>query len=864
MSRLKWAQLVLVVHTYAMAFAAHVYAADPQHIDILAGDLTTALESLARQSDIELVYRIEQLKGLRTRGVSGTLTSTQALTKLLEGTSLVIRTDASGAILISPGASSSGVPPSGGASPVSNTSSTSDANRLQQHLVLAKASDDSTNAASGREPAAIANADTGAGAHLEEIVVTAEKYETDVQKTAVSIAVLSGDEVARRGEQQLDQVLAMVGAVKVLQGQDGPTFYIRGVGTGVPSSIGDPEINLNVDGVYQSEPQFSRAGLYDVNRIEVLRGPQGTIYGRNAVAGVVNIVTNDPTFKYEASGSIGGGNYSLIQTQGALNVPLSETVAMRVAVGTENHDGYLSNGADDANVQSGRVKLLWRATDNLRVLLAADITHQGGEGEGEIQVSAPPGPPAGTAGHPPLVTTPAYPNGTYALGDVFNSANPWTSPDPGTATRRADFWSVRAQIDWDMDFGALTVIPAYRRYTYQCLNCWRSETDQNNFASERQATVEARLASKPNAPVTWLAGVYYLDANNPSFGDQLGIGADSFANAAGNQVNEFGQTAFASKSYAAFGQVTYPLTPWFRLTGGARYTDDKKSETGFISSEVDGVTTVTTGDFGTSKSWNSWTYTAGVEADAAANSMVYAKVSTGYKAGGFYQGAAPDSYNPEHLKSYEIGSKNRFLGNRLEINVDAFYYNYHDYQVNYLGFINPTSAGIFGVLTQNAQGATIYGADIETRYLVTSSDQFDLSIYPLHARFGSMVIPGFFGGDYSRNVLPFAPRLSGNLGFQHSWGLPPGGGLTARIETHLETDTWVTFQESPGTREPGHSVSNAYLTYNAAGDRWSAAAYVRNLENRAVLANGQGGPVGLIAADIAPPRTYGVQLTGRF
>jgi iron complex outermembrane receptor protein len=462
------------------------------------------------------------------------------------------------------------------------------------------------------------------------------------------------------------------------------------------------------------------------------------------------------------------------------------------------------------------------------------------------------------------VTTPAYPSGTYALGDVFNSANPWTSPDPGTAVRRADFWSVRAQIDWETDFGALTVIPAYRRYTYQCLNCWRSETDQNNFASERQATVEARLASKPNAPVTWLAGIYYLDANNPSFGDQLGIGADSFANAAGNQVNEFGQTAFASKSYAAFGQVTYPLTPWFRLTGGARYTDDKKSETGFISSEVDGVTTVTTGDFSTSKSWNSWTYTAGVEADAAANSMVYAKVSTGYKAGGFYQGAAPDSYNPEHLKSYEIGSKNRFLGNRLEINVDAFYYDYRDYQVNYLGFINPTSAGIFGVLTQNAQGATIYGADIETRYLVTSSDQFDLSIYPLHARFGSVVIPGFFGGDYSRNVLPFAPRLSGNLGFQHSWGLEPGGGLTARIETHLETDTWVTFQESPGTREPGHSVSNAYLTYNAAGDRWSVAAYVRNLENRAVLANGQGGPVGLVAADIAPPRTYGVQLTGRF
>jgi outer membrane receptor protein involved in Fe transport len=227
--------------------------------------------------------------------------------------------------------------------------------------------------------------------------------------------------------------------------------------------------------------------------------PQGTLYGRNAVAGVINIVTNDPTFQYEANGSIGAGNYGLLQSQGVLNVPLGETLALRVAVGTENHNGYLNNGADDADIQSGRVKLLWRPTDDLRILLAADNTHEGGEAEGEIQVSPPPGPPAGTPGNPPLVTTPAYPNGTYALGNSFTAANPWTSPDPGTAVRHADFWSVRAQLDWDLDFGVLTLLPAYRHYTYECLNCWRSETDQN-------------------------------------------------------KINEFGQSAHKSESYAAFGQ----------------------------------------------------------------------------------------------------------------------------------------------------------------------------------------------------------------------------------------------------------------------------------------------------------------------
>jgi iron complex outermembrane receptor protein len=845
MFKLMRARSVLVAVACSLSLVARAYAVDAWRVDVPAGDLTSALESLARQSDIELVYRVEQLKGLQTRGVAGELTPTQAVRKLLEGTPLIIRTDASGAILIGPPASSE-APPNSAARPAVEGS------RTQHHLALADAMGPDTVPATR----VAADVDVEGPVHLEEVVVTAEKRATSLQRTAASIAVVSGDEATRRGEQQLEQLMSSIGAVQVLQGADGPTFYIRGVGTGVPSNIGDPEVNLNIDGIYQSEPEFSRAGLYDVSRVEVLRGPQGTLYGRNAVAGVVNIVTNDPVSQYEASGSVGAGNYGSLQTQGAFNVPLSDSLALRVALGTENHNGYLSNGADDTSIQSGRIKLLWHPNDALRILLAADDTHQGGAGEGEIQVSPPPGPPAGTAGNPPLVTTPAYPAGTYVLGDVFYSAHPWTSPDPRGATREANFWS--------LDFGVLTLLPAYRHYSYQCLNCWRSETDQNNFASERQTTVEARLSSKPDATVTWLAGLYYLNANNPSFGQQLGIGADSFADAPGNQINEFGQTAYNSTSYAAFGQVTFPVTSWFRVTGGARYTQDKKSETGFISSEIDGVTTVTTGNFDTAKSWNSFTYTAGVEADVATNSLLYAKVSTGFKSGGFYQGAAPDSYNPEHLRSYEIGAKNRFFDNRVEINIDGFYYDYRDYQVNYLGFINPTSAGIFGVLTQNAQGATVYGADIETRFLVTTADRFDVSVYPLHARFRTMVIPGMFGGDYSGYVLPFAPRWSGIVGYQHTWGLQSQGELTARAETHLETDTWVTFQELSGTHEPGHSVSNAYLTYDGPGEKWSLSAYVRNLENRAVLVNGQGGPVGVVAADIAPPRTYGFQVSARF
>jgi iron complex outermembrane receptor protein len=198
------------------------------------------------------------------------------------------------------------------------------------------------------------------------------------------------------------------------------------------------------------------------------------------------------------------------------------------------------------------------------------------------------------------------------------------------------------------------------------------------------------------------------------------------------------------------------------------------------------------------------------------------------------------------------------------LNADIFYYNYKNYQVNYLGFINPQSAGIFGVLTANAEGATSYGAEIEARYIVTANDEVDLTLDPLRSKFKTLVVPGFFGGTYSGDVLPFAPYFSANLGYEHNWNFRGGARFTARAETHFESSSWVTFNEHPGTEQDAHTISNVFLTYHSPDARWSATAYVKNLENKAVLANGQGGPAGLETVDIGPPRTYGAQVSAKF
>ena len=680
---------------------------------------------------------------------------------------------------------------------------------------------------------------------MEPITVTAEKQPATLDKTPLSIEVISGDGAAQRGLDQLDELMAGVGGVKILQGAAGPSFYIRGIGTGVPPSVGDPEINLNIDGVYQSQPEYARAGLYDIRRVEVLRGPQGTLYGRNALAGVVNVVTNDPVFHPDAAAALGVGDYGRLAAQGMVNVPVGDTLAVRAAFSSQKRDGYLSNGADDERVDSQRIKLLLRPDGPVALLLAVDHTREGGQGEGEIQVVAP---PAG------------FPTGTAGLGNALASANPWTSPDPGDAARHVDFWNTRLTLDWDLGFGLLTVLPAYRYGSNTCLNCWRSETDQNNAFSEHQATVEVRLASAPQAAVSWIAGAYTLKASDPSRTEQLGPGASSFDARSGNLVNEQGQLAFDSRSHALFGQATYPWSVRLRMTGGLRYSVDRKDEAAYVGAEQNGTTVSTTGIFTGARTWQALTYTAGLAYDLGEATLAYARLATGYKAGGFFEGAAPNDYAPEHLQTIEVGARARLLDGRLDLDANVFVYDYRDYQINYLGYIHPIAAGIFGVLTANASGARTQGAELALRYRLRRDDEVELAAYPLHTRFKTLVIDGPFGGTFTGLPLPFAPRVSANLAYEHRQRLASGAALSLRLATHLETTSWVSYSEAPGTRQPGHAVSDILIGYRTPGRAWSISAYVRNLANTPVLANAQGGPAGLEAADIGPPRTIGLEL----
>jgi len=686
-------------------------------------------------------------------------------------------------------------------------------------------------------------ADESSGAEsasLEEIVVTAERREENLQKTALSITALTAEDLQAHDDTAIDSALRDVAGVVIQGNANGAYVFIRGVGASQDTAIGGPAVNLNFDGVYQQQTEIPLSSMYDVERVEVLRGPQGTLYGRNATAGSINIITADPTDKTEASGSVGFGNYSLIKTEGMVNVPVSSTLAVRAAMLSERHDGYLQpSGYDDEDNLGGRLKVLYKPNSDVRLLLAGDYLHIGGVGNGGV---------TSLATHPD---------------------DPWYST---AATGKTDLtsWRVYGQLDWNLGFGTLTVLPAHQHFFKFDNNVIivPATTSSAGEVEERQDTAEVRLASSAGSKLTWVAGVYYLDSHTTLPGGvasqiALPAGPFTFPYLSGNKVS----------SKAGFAQATFPVTSALRLTGGARYNKDDKT----AFDETSATATVPY-----SGSWSSFTYKAGVELDVAPQSLLYANVSTGFKAGGLDQGF--NKYNPEKLRSYSVGSKNRFFDNRFQLNAEAFYYDYKDFQAQY-GYrcqnsaACPTITGFANTIV-NAGTATLYGIDLETSTQLTSVDRIDLNYSYLHSVFDQLVIvpgtannaPAGCAATLSCNVLPNqiltnqplsnAPRNSGSLSYEHRFVLADSSYISLSGDVHYYSSYWTLYRRPPQvpaeSLQDDYSKYNAFLGYNAADDRWSLRGYVKNLANKAIVTSAVGP-----ALTLQSPRTYGVTFTAR-
>jgi iron complex outermembrane receptor protein len=707
-------------------------------------------------------------------------------------------------------------------------------------------------------PLLLAQTQGASDSTLEEVVVTAEHRSADVQKTAIPMSVVTGAEIAKKGQTTIDEVLRDVPAIQIQSSPQGADVVLRGVGGNDTGGISqDPDVSTFTDSVYSGLSATNLGSLYDVGRVEVLRGPQGTLYGRNSAGGAINILTNDPGSAFGAGVNVGVGSLNYRHLDAYVNLPASSTLGFRIAVDRDLRDGYYSNGAGELNNAGVRLKGKWTPSDAFSLLARIDYWRQQGYTETTVPI-------ANSGAPPPFL--PTHPENPWNAETSF----PLNAQPVGNDNK---IYTYSLQADWNLGFGTLTVIPTYTRSTqiqYGCgglfINPPGSCTTvaNGNTVTGKQQTLEARLASPESSAIKWVIGAYSLDNKADQAGPAPG-GAGGVSWYATQSSN-----ARPSSSYAGFGQLTYPFSDKLRGTVGARYTVDEKKVLYGVCSSVDGVTCdgrYTSPVANIKNSYNSSTYKLGVEYDLNPTAMAYLQVSSGYKAGGYSTAITPPTpYLPEKLVNVEFGIKSRLLDDKLELNGDIYFYNYKDQQIE----LHPTlawtdilpaqyipAAYLPGgaqantytpILDVNAGDSKFKGVEAQMRYQITAHDLFSLSATYNHAVYGHFVVP--IGGgppginygtatsyDLTGKQEGHAPLWSGNVGYQHVFEIG-GNELTFNGNVRLQTENYTTIQQwfaNGHTIQPGYHQSDLNVTYGPKAGNWSVGVWGKNLENNAVV-----------------------------
>lgn len=702
------------------------------------------------------------------------------------------------------------------------------------------------NFAAAQNTAATAEPSSSA---LEQITVTAEHVPENVQDTPISMEVYGGDTLKRNSITNMQDLTAVAPDVNFANVQGESILTIRGISSRDITENADPAVTVDVDGFYQNREYSLDAMMYDIDRIEVLRGPQGTLNGRNSVGGSINIVTAQPTDTFAAYSSLEYGNYNDLTSQGMVNIPINDEVQLRAAYLSEYHDGYRNNApepdGDDADNKSGRLELAFEPFTNFRGLLTVQYTSEGGTGDASENV--------------------AY---RYtASGALDTSLPPGINPTtfalhtPPVVNLSEDTY--RFNLAYDVGGVEFTALGGYDLTHWQHLvdetNPYSTPTVYGYIQNEHPDVFngEFRIASKSDSPFQWQAGTYFYHESSNL------IGADVSPETSGI-YDYFFAFVYSTKdiSRAAYAQASYQFTDDLKLTAGVRYTSDYKEEMGFYGKLY--PTVVYANQAGSAASTKT-TYHLALDDKLTAENLLYAKFDTGYKTGGFNFGAT--SYLPEDIDSYEIGSKNRFLGDTLQLNVAAFYSLYSNEQVSTFTTL-PDGQAI--ALTENAGKSTIYGLETDFIGKVPVLGTFNASVDYLHARFTyflSVADPsdptGSGNVNLAGNTLPQAPTLSAQLGLEHSWSVG-GGSVTGRIETKLQSSSYFSFYNQPDTEQAAYTTSNAFVSYaptTSVAGHWKITAFVKNLENSAVFVNAD---ESLYAKSYVyqfyPPRTYGIRI----
>jgi iron complex outermembrane recepter protein len=703
------------------------------------------------------------------------------------------------------------------------------------------------------------------GQNVETVIVTAEKRSERLIDVPTSISVVTAADIQDKTMIQLSDIAIQVPNVQFQGSSLFPNIAIRGVGSPSGTQTGvDPAAVVYVDGVYQGRERAENIPLAGIQQVEVLRGPQGTLYGENTIGGAINITTVKPDGEERAEGDIMFGNMGYVQTSAFVTGALTDDLFVAATGTYRNRDGFIHNDYDNSNLNydrdmAGRLRFVWNATSHLSFDVSADYLHEN-DSESLLTTS---------------YSYPYYPLLFPNLPPIQKDSRTEDVNSPEFGRREVYGGSVHAA--YDFSGARLDSITSYRGYTssygFDSDGTDLSLDSENDLDNANLFTQELRLTSTEAGPFQWILGAYYshqrlVDAFDNVF--YSGI-ANLFGLPVGPNYADTGTTTgrIISNEYALFANATYEITPRWKIDAGFRYSIDQKNLTysQVESSLVGGPSLicsllecipyanphldehVPTGDISLSYK---------VDDDQTA----YVKFSRGYKAGGFnaYLNTAPFNqatdfkFQPEYLNNYELGYKSSWWNGFLTFNGDVFYDDYTNKQ-EVIETIIPPHLGV-----ANAAAATIYGAELESDIHPIDGLTLSGTLGYLQTRYGT-----FKDGtaSYAGNSLPGAPQLQATLAAQYEHELPGWDGWAGMIriegihQSHSFTDpeNTISLINNPASYLNGRiGVDNGTFGFFLWGNNLTGTYHLSGGLNELVA----------VARAVDLPTTYGGEITFKF
>lgn len=741
---------------------------------------------------------------------------------------------------------------------------------------------------------------------IEEIVVTARKREENLQDTPIAITALSGVELERRNVQDVTDVALYAPNVDISTSPSGggggqnAQITIRGVGQTDFLITTDPGVGLYLDGVYFGR---STGGVLDVvglERAEVLRGPQGTLFGRNTIGGAISLTSERPQEEFGGYAELVLGNLNRVDARAAVDVPLAENFLTRLTVLSRNADGFserLQTGEElgDQNALTGRLTALWTPHRDVEVFLAGDYFRARENSAASTSIGDF-NPAAPLVGLYNSFVSPDDPFTDPDTGDLF------TTNATGPSRNDSDVYGVSATVEWAL--GPTIDLKSITAWRGQDVDFGRDgdnsrftirETD--NQSEQEQFSQEFQLIGDSfDDRLEWVLGAFYFDetaedfnevrlvdglfgalealpvplpclnpttapppCSEPTFFYGIAPGGPGNPSNIGLDLSFDANLEVENTSYAAFGHGTFALSDRINLSFGLRYTEDEKTVDSFQRRLASGQVIT---DQVVSETFDNVSPKVGIDVEAADGLLLYASYSEGFKAGGFNgRPLSPGeltSFEPEILDAYEVGFKSD-LSDVLRLNGSVFFNQYQDIQ---LTAAVPDETGNLIVTVDNAAEAEVFGVELEAQLAPAPGFDIFASVGYLDAEYTEV---GNAENITEDSEFVKAPQWQTSLLARYTTPIAAWGQATLQGDWSWRDDVFNDVVNSPQVAQEAYHLINASLFIEPASERWLASIFVRNATDEDYIVNGvDGGAFGISEAVVGRPREYGVSYRLRF